>query len=473
MVQRDFQHVATDKGIGLNVEVDPKIPEFIITDEHRISQIIRNLMSNAIKFTAKGSVTFSIKNAPLDLNVSSLLPPLEQCVALSVTDTGIGIPEEKQAMVFESFQQADGTTSREYGGTGLGLAISQQLAQLLGGEIVLISELNKGKSFILVLPIVEDNKPTGSKEIVLELPKETKTTEPEIEFKATTPSSSENKEESREIKQEPANLLIIDLGDEVATELNSVQNFTDLKVIQKEDFFEVYKVLNQNHIQCIIVNLRHPNLETKQLISALQQVNLEQRPPVIVYTDTHFSQEDSTALKGYIHSVIIKGSASKERLINETKSILSEGFIDVPIIKNQLSSTQAEAKKSVLNGKKVLIVDDDMRNTFAISKILRGQGMQVIMAANGKTALDTLSNQDNVDAILMDIMMPIMDGYEAMKRIRDNQAFQELPIIALTAKAMVGDKEKCLQAGATDFLSKPLDPDLLVETLAKWLNHGK
>lgn len=341
-IDRDFSHVAEKRGINFISTLEENLPLAIYTDDHRVLQIVRNLISNAIKFTEKGEVKFSIGRPTPGMDLSSTNLDPQKTIALSVSDTGIGISAEKQKLVFESFQQADGTTSRQYGGTGLGLSISKKLSQLLNGEIILTSIYGKGSIFTLCLP---------------ETP--------------TVDSKYQNKKSEKITKSSLGNL-----------KNTIVKN----NVVKDSDFKDTNK---------------QPTINT---------------PPIKAIT-----------------------------LENETK-----------------------AEK--LGIKNILIVDDDMRNTFALSKAISSKGYNVMLASNGKKAIEQLESNPAIDCVLMDIMMPVMDGYEAIKIIREKQEFKNLPIIALTAKVMSGDDEKCKSLGASDFLSKPIDLNVLFTTIQKWIN---
>lgn len=324
---RNFDHVTKEKNIGLKTELDAGLPSIIFTDDQRVSQVIRNLLSNSIKFTAQGYVELHIHRPTSDL--ISDLDKGKTYIAFSVTDTGIGIPKDKQQMVFEAFQQADGTTSRKYGGTGLGLSISTQFAKLLHGKIHLVSEENKGSTFTLIIP---DN---------------------------------------------------IDMLTSTTT------------------------------------------------------------------TITQFDKQETVT------------SSDKEN----SASVVSS----MPTTSPKPEPTAGTGSNLSFANKKVLLVDDDMRNIYAISKVLKNFRLEVIVAANGKAAIEMLEKNKDVNLILMDVMMPVMDGYEATEKIRKMEAFKQLPIVAITAKTMSGDKEKCFRSGASDFISKPLDIDNLLVILKKWL----
>ncbi|MGF9977931.1 response regulator [Viridibacillus arvi] len=326
LLHQNFDHVALKKGLNFTVEKDENVTNIFFTDQQRFQQILKNLLSNAFKFTHEGTISVHIKNAEKE-NIKKLAHTeiTDEWVEISVIDTGIGISNEKQKIIFDAFQQGDGATERKYGGTGLGLSISQEFAKLLGGWVFVDSEEGKGSNFTLLLP----NLPSG-----IDLP-----LDEEVDSSMLTVATNEN----------------------VVTE----------------------------------------KIEPDQVNQEIQQ--------------------------------------------------------------------RTQANKNMLSNKTVLIVDDDHRNIFALRNALESQGMEIISAENGFECLEILKENNSVDAVLMDIMMPVMDGYETMRNIRSQEIYQELPIIALTAKAMKGDREKCLKAGASDYISKPLKIDQLLSVLRVWL----
>ncbi len=581
-VNQDFSHVTEEKGIRLNCHMAENLPSTIVTDDHRVYQIIRNLMSNAIKFTSEGEVSFSISRPTTsEILTSHQLTP-ENSIALTVKDSGIGIPEEKQKLIFNSFQQADGTTSREYGGTGLGLTISAQLASLLGGIIAVESTINKGSTFSLYLPecpqqdINVKKEEKDSANIALPIPMEIipkaladdrqdvigndhvlLIVEDDLQFAKVLmgichkrgfkclhatdgetglslamqyhPSgilldiglprmdgltlldklknnkntadipvhviSAGDKEQSaikkgavgyltKPVSQKQldmvikniesiqecdiSDLLIIESSQSSSEELGNLLANKSVNIQYAETGCDALMLLNDKAFDCIILTLELPDISGQELLEQFFKKNPEKHPAIIIYTDRILTSNETESFKDHVDSIIIKGSsASMERLIDETQVFLhrvADTTADHPIIESIEGSTLQ------LNDKKVLIVDDDMRNTFALSKVLKSQGIHVVMAANGKMAIDTLEQESNIDMILMDIMMPVMDGYEAIKEIRTMDSFSQLPIIALTAKAMVGDREKCLDIGASDFIAKPIDPELLLSKIKQWLS---
>ncbi|NDP20615.1 MAG: response regulator [Paludibacter sp.] len=585
---REFKHHAEQKGLILHAKLDNELPEFIRTDSQRLNQIMKNLLSNAIKFTKKGSVSIRI-----DKNT-------ENTVIISVTDTGIGISEDKQAAVFEAFQQAEGGTSRKYGGTGLGLSISRELAKLLGGEIKLNSKLNEGSTFSLIIPleIQEQHEPVikntpysyRERESVVFKPRIANDTKyldyPNIKddrdtitvddktvliieddlkyasillkqaykkgFKCLSAATGEDglvlaakykpqaiildmilpgingdivlselkdnpairhipvhiisaKERSLEPIKEGAieylmkpvakedleeafkrienfvnrkmkNLLIIEDDENSRKAMRILIGNGDVKCYEAGSGTEALAMYQQNHIDCIILDIGLPDMSGFELIHKLEdtvpagrQVKGHSLPPIIVYTGKELTKEENNELQKYAESIIIKGVKSEERLLDETALFLHRTISNLPKSK-QLIINNLYDKEAVFHSKKILLVDDDMRNLFALSKILKERGMEIIKAENGKNALEMLELHPNIDLVLMDIMMPEMDGYEAMKRIRSQMKFKKLPLIALTAKAMKDDKQKCIDAGANDYITKPIDVERLLSLMRVWLS---
>jgi len=585
---REFKHHAEEKGLKLNAKLENELPEFIRTDPQRLNQIMKNLLSNAIKFTKKGSVSISI-----DRNT-------ETTVIISVTDTGIGIPEDKQTAVFEAFQQAEGGTSRKYGGTGLGLSISRELAKLLGGEIKLSSKLNDGSTFSLIIPLeihqeqeqISTTTPDSyrQRESVLHKPRTSNDTKylnyPNINddrdtitvndktvliieddlkfasillkqankkgFKCLSAATGEDglvlaskykpqaiildmllpgisgdivlselkanpsvrhipvhiisaKERSLEpIKEGAIEYLMKPVAKEDLEEaFNRIENFVnrkmknlliieddensrkamriligngDVKCYEAATGTEALAMYQQHHIDCIILDIGLPDMSGFELIHKLEntvpagrQVKGHNLPPIIVYTGKELSKEENNELQKYAESIIIKGVKSEERLLDETALFLHRTISNLPKSK-QLIINNLYDKEAVFHSKKILLVDDDMRNLFALSKILKERGMEIVKAENGTNALEMLEMHPDIDLVLMDIMMPEMDGYEAMKRIRSQMKFKNLPLIALTAKAMKDDKQKCIDAGANDYITKPIDAERLLSLMRVWLS---
>ncbi|MEP7106974.1 MAG: response regulator [Ferruginibacter sp.] len=573
---RDFKHHAEQKGLKLTCTLNKEMPGSIRTDEQRLNQIMKNLLSNAIKFTENGSVSINIDRYT------------ENSVIISITDTGIGIPEDKRVAIFEAFQQADGGTSRKYGGTGLGLSISRELAKLLGAEIRLSSRINEGSTFSVIIPFdihyenlpvkgeplnetppyksgietdskyldypaIEDdrNSITRDDKIVLII-------EDDLNFASILLGQAKKKgfkclsaatgEDGLLLaaKYQPQ-AIILDMGlpgisgDEVLFELKANPSVSHIPVhiisaselslepiregvidylvkpVNKKDLEEAFNkiekfagrkmknllliqsnensriamrkligngdvncyeagtgrdglaIYQENHIDCIVLDIDLPDMSGFDLIYKLEDLKLHNIPPVIIYTAKELTKEENNELQKHAESIIIKGVKSEERLLDETALFLHRTISNLPKSK-QLTISKMYDKEAIFHSKKILIVDDDMRNLFAISKILKDRGMEVIKAENGINALEMLDIHADIALVLMDIMMPEMDGYEAMKQIRSHGKFRSLPVIALTAKAMKDDRQKCIDAGASDYISKPVDVERLLSLMRVWLS---
>ena len=589
-IRSDFNHVVGEKGLQFIVEIKDSAPQQMESDSKRVEQIIKNLTSNAIKFTKKGSVTITFNKPSLEVNLfRSGLNPLNS-IAISVTDTGIGIAAEKQKIIFEAFQQADGGTAREYGGTGLGLSISRELAAMLGGEIQLRSEPGKGSEFTIYLPI----KFEGSKSGIIHKPqtddnnllKESISRKPS---KQSTETVSDDRELLRGAKSRLNSILIIEddsvfaklLADQchekgfkvlvaltgedgiklakqyipaaiildlhlpgisgwdvleivkdqastrhIPVHIMSVDDPTLeafkkgamgylIKPAKKEEldgaFIKIQEVIDRpikdllviednkdageaivkligngdvhstpvrtgkgaikelksKKYDCIILDLGLPDMTGFELLEKLEEDGME-IPPVIVYTGKDLSQAEEMQLRKYAESIIIKGVKSEERLLDETSLFLHRMVEKFPEQKKKMILDLHDSE-TVFRDKKVLVVDDDMRNVFALSKVLSDKGLKILKAEDGIKALEILEKESDTDLVIMDIMMPEMDGYETIRRIRGQKKFANLPIIALTAKAMKKDYEECIAAGANDYMSKPVDASRLISMLRIWL----
>ena len=613
-IERKFTPLADKKGITFDV-INNYPSATIHSDGHKIGQVVKNLLSNAFKFTDKGGVTLTFSTVDPALKTG---PTADALIQISIKDSGIGIPLEKQKSIFKAFQQADGTTSRHFGGTGLGLSISRELAKLLGGEITLQSEEGKGSTFsILISQDLNENevKPETAKlsGLSLETPqiqpirKSEKNNSSTASSAAnqsgstgnvaspTTPESvqSENEEvydDRREISPGDRSLLIIEddprfssiLAD-VAREkgfkvliagdgetglyfadfykpsgiildiglpgidgwqvmerlknnletrhipvhfmsghdktvdafmsgaigyltkpismevmeqtLNKIEDFIDQPVkkllivednkIQRESVMdligaddlqidvaesgkEAIKKMSETHYNCIVLDLGLPDMNGAKLLETIRNDKDIEETPVVIYSGRELGRDEKTLLEKYANSVIIKNARSPEVLLDETALFLHRVEADMPEDRQQMIRMLHD-NESVLTGRNILVVDDDMRNVFALTTMLRDTGMEVVTAKNGIDALEKLDNMENPDMVLMDIMMPEMDGYEAMEQIREQQKYKELPILALTAKAMKGDRAKCIDAGANDYLSKPIDTSKLLSMMRVWL----
>lgn len=600
-VETSFKPVIEEKGLKLKIDKEKGLPEYIETDSQRVEQVIKNLISNAIKFTEKGSITFKLSRCTDAEKLKKLGVQADDALALSVIDTGIGIPKEKQNVIFEAFKQADGTTSRKYGGTGLGLSISKSFSRLLGGAVGLESTEGKGTTFTLYLPwqapspeTAKDkkDKPASSdKKSVAEKDKKADTEESSFAHVPTAPADIPEVEDDREnLKEGDKKILIIeddvnfakvlrdlahehgykaivaldgeiglyhadyyqpdaiilDLGlpgidgEEVIDHLKanvktrsipvhviSASDFDidimkkgaigflskpvtkeqvdavfekieqinekplkkllvvedeeitrkSIEKLLKDDTVEItstgsgeeaVKLLKEQSFDCMILDLGLRDMSGFDVLEKIQGDEKASQVPVIIYTSGELSREEDEKLKKYSNSIILKGAHSFERLLDETTLFLHQVESEFTGVKKKMSEKMRN--ENILKGKTILLVDDDMRNVFALSSVLESYDMKVIVGKNGKEAIEKLhQHADEIDLILMDIMMPEMNGYEAMERIRKEKKFEKLPIIALTAKAMKGDREKCIAAGANEYLSKPVEKDKLISMLRVWL----
>ena len=582
-LDRAFRPTAEKKGLALEVTIGASVAKEIYTDRQRLEQIIKNLLSNALKFTSHGSVGLRVWRAKEG----------DKTIAISVSDTGIGIAQDKQNVIFEAFKQADGTTARRFGGTGLGLSISRELAVLLQSEIKLESVEGEGSTFTIFLPErirlrdkkladVQDRvndplRPAASRAVPppnMQRPRSPAFSddrdslakgdkcmqaiedEPvfaqvlarqarELGFKCLLSEDGESgladarhylpsgilldvklpglsgMEVLEHLKKDPKtrhipvhvvsgfdhrknalhlgavgfllkpidakalNEAFVSLEKAASTSIKKVliveDNETQLKAVRSliSDLKHVETVgvrsgkealaqLRSITFDCMILDLRLPDMSGIKILETMAHDENLSHPPVIVYTGMSLSREEEVALRKYTDSIIIKGARSPERLLDETVLFLHRVESELPPEKRQLLK-ELRDRNQVLAGAKILLVDDDMRNVFALSRLIEDQGALVTVARNGQEALDRLESNPNHDLVLMDIMMPIMDGFEAMRRIRSQSCFAKLPIIALTAKAMKGDQEKCIEAGASDYLAKPIDVKRLLSLASVWL----
>ncbi|MCA0389249.1 MAG: response regulator [Bacteroidetes bacterium] len=590
-VESTFKHSAAHKGLEFDLSIGEHIPDSIETDKQRLEQILKNLISNAIKFTKTGKVTVRIDMPKASDNLFRSGLNRNECVAITVADTGIGIPLEKQKVIFEAFQQADGGTSREFGGTGLGLSISRELSHILGGEIQVESIPGTGSSFTLFLPLKFPglNTPKIAAEPVT-LPKPKEPEEVVIPpVKVEKPHKISVNDDRKDITEKDKVVLIIeddpdfaklllkeckeknlkaivaltgyeglelalrflpmaillDLGlpdingidiltrlkessktrhipvhivsgantvrealnkgaigylakpvakediDDAITRLEEFSNKkvkdillieddinlqrsisrligdSDVKISTVETGSEAIELLADGHFDLMILDLGLPDMTGFELLQSLEQFE-SNLPPVIVYTGRDLSKEEDAELRNYADSIIIKGVRSEERLLDETSLFLHRLVNKMPENKKRMILDLHETDQ-LFRGKKVLIVDDDMRNVFALSKLLSDKGMNILKAENGRKAIEIISSEPDIDLVIMDIMMPEMDGYETIRRIREKEEFYDIPIIAVTAKAMKKDYQDCIAAGASDYLPKPVDIERLFSIMRVWL----
>jgi len=586
----NFQATAAEKGLIFSVEIEPDVPRFLKTDGRRLQQILKNLVSNAIKFTERGSVTLNVAIASSGWrNDSRILSRSQQVIGFTVIDTGIGIAIDQQDIVFEAFQQGDGTTNRRFGGSGLGLAISRELAALLGGELKLRSEPGSGSSFSLYLPTEyvgpEERDPAGrahalwhetDREEVLNLAANSIDQNNGMDDRAVITSGDrvlllvqEDSELSQTViarahakafkvicatqgkagfalvqrfkpdaiiinanlpdrdgwtlldrlKRDSStrhipvhviadgshaararrlgalstsdglssqtvasiidhmeafaaghtrSLLIVEDNVDEREQIAKLVEGADVEIANASTGQQALELLAARKFDCMILDLGLPDITGFELLD-----NVARRPElsemrIIINTSRALTPDEELALKRNSQSIVIKGAKSDERLLDETMLFLHRIETTLPDEKRKILE-RLHLKDSLLSARRVLIVDDDMRHIFAITSLLEQYGMQPLYAVNGKQALDILSKDPPVDMVLMDVMMPDMDGHETMRAIRGLQRYQHVPIIALTAKAMKGDREQCIDSGASDYLSKPVDSDQLLSLMRVWL----
>ncbi|WPU55967.1 response regulator [Stenotrophomonas acidaminiphila] len=576
-VTRHFRHMAVDSRLEFAIDVDPQVPELLVTDRSKLQQILNNLLGNAFKFTREGKVTLRLCMADSALLTRIGAAADRAHVALAVQDTGIGIPAERLESIFDAFEQVDSSTSRHYGGSGLGLAIARRLAQLLDGHLVVDSEPGKGSTFALVLPLlaappraadpasaraappappqparavaaplidwipddrhaiaagesviltIEDDpafarilvdlirrkghralaaadgesglelarryRPTGilldvmlpgmdGWSVMQHLKHDPVTAAIPVHFisavdeaakgvalgavgyltkpvdrKALIAAFDHLLEVAGKIVRK---LLLVDDDDDSRLALTRLLQADNVEIDQVASGEEALERIATHSYDCIVLDLNLGGISGIEFLE--KAANLVAVPPVVIYSAQELSREESLKLRQYTDSIVIKGTRSTERLLDEVSlflhSIGSRGASATPSDDTQLA------------GRKLLLVDDDMRNLFALSKSLRARGMNVVLAQDGYKALQQLRENNDIELVLMDIMMPGMDGYETTREIRRQPQWADLPIIAVTAKAMHGDRDKCLEAGANDYLTKPVDLDKLLSMIRVWL----
>ncbi|MBI5335081.1 MAG: response regulator [Burkholderiales bacterium] len=612
-LQDTFAPIAADRGLGFSIDVEPAAPATLVTDPQRLLQILRNLLSNAFKFTEAGEVRLQVRAQP------------GQRIAFAVRDTGVGIPPEQQAIIFEPFRQADGSTSRKYGGTGLGLSISRELARLLGGDITVHSQQGQGSTFTLDIPVVAEpaagaasstasaahNAPAAPPAQSVQAPaaaalpegagsapapaagvqRPLSVTPAVAPAGAATPATATHGIEDDRHRARPGRLILaveddphfarvlydlvhemdfdcvlsasgrealelartlqpagvlLDVGlpDEsglsvlerlkrdpatrhipvhmlslhdraqTALELGAVgylmkplareqiaqavhklqaklqQRLHRILVVEddpalrdniglllKTDQVEIDAVgtvadaldhLSRQTYDCMVMDLALPDASGYDLLERMAEGGHYAFPPVIVYTGRVLSADEEQRLRRYSRSIIIKGARSPERLLDEVTLFLHSVESALPPDQQRLLR-EARQRDSVLDGRTILLAEDDVRNIFALSSVLEPLGVKLEIARNGREALDRLAGGTRVDLVLMDIMMPEMDGLTAMRELRRRPKHAKLPVIALTAKAMPEDRQHCLDAGADDYISKPIDVDKLVSLCRVWM----
>jgi HAMP domain-containing protein/CheY-like chemotaxis protein/signal transduction histidine kinase len=628
-VDRSFRPMADQKGLELKLDVASDVPEFIYSDGLRLQQVLKNLLSNAFKFTEKGGITLEVREADKGRRFNNrALDEADMVVAFAVRDTGIGIARDKQQLIFEAFQQEDGTTSRKFGGTGLGLSISREIARLLGGEIRVESTQGEGSTFTLFVPRTWPGDPDEARRnredetlrmtggLTRGAPAPGRVARPERRTQPRPPApqrddapraeEDEAREERRQNTRDPGEVgirddrasiepgdravlivendptfarilldmarergfkAIVALDGETALELvrdyrpdavtldidlpgidgwtvldrlkhsaetrhipvhivsgagakqrglrqgafsylekpvsqealdnafgkigdflsdgvkrllvvedDEVQRQSIIELVGDEDVeitavgtaADALERLRNTRFDCMVLDLGLGGDDGFQLLEQVKSTEEMQEIPIIIYTGKELSPEEETRLRRYAETIIVKDAKSPERLLDETALFLHRVESNLPEGKRQMLA-QVHKSDATFAGKKVLVVDDDVRNIFSLTSVLEGQGMEVVFAENGRAAIEELRANPDVDIVLMDVMMPEMDGYETTQAIREMDEFRDLPIISLTAKAMKGDREKSIASGASDYITKPVDTDQLLSLMRVWL----
>ncbi|MBN3525356.1 response regulator [Paenibacillus apiarius] len=502
-----FATIAAQKGLRFEVSIEDGLPDSFITDGHRVKQVVRNLLGNAFKFTNEGKVKLDIAAAPAEELAAHFRVAGGDYLALRVTDTGIGIAKDKQALIFEAFQQLDGTTSRKYGGAGLGLSISRELARLLGGRLHVESREDEGSTFTFYIPLKHANQAAaeaGAPPLAdpaakqgpdgpLALPQGQHADEQEAaQGKSAKKRVSRHGGDSQELrkawdeamKQEAAaaiesesirswpfermrRLLIVEDDGPQRQSLIALIEGVDVSVTAVSTGSEALKQLSERKFDGMVLDLLLPDMTGFELMDRISRNPQHRRVPIIIYTGKSLDEKEETELKKRAQSIIIKDVKSAERLLQETMLLLNR--IDANDADEEADRSGHSSTDELLAGKRVLLVDDDVRNVFALSSALEQYDMDIVYAENGREALEALDKHTDFDLILMDMMMPEMDGYEAMRRIREMPQHEKLPIIALTAKAMKEDRNKCIEAGASDYVSKPFQTEQLLSLMRVWL----
>lgn len=452
-IKRLFSPIGLQNKLDFKIEIKKGLPEEIVSDNLRLQQIINNLLSNAFKFTHHGGVTMNISRPKeSDILDFDFEDNINKFISIEISDTGIGIPLDKQKLIFEAFTQSDGTTSRKYGGTGLGLSISKNLAYLLGGTIYLKSEEKKGSTFTL---IILDN--SNDDEGIVKLSKENYQIEDKYVFNNTEDNMV------KDIKK----LLVVDESKEQTDILYNSLSEKGFQVAILQSGLDAYNFIKTEQVDCMILDLKLKDISGLELLNKLKDEEIINFP-ILIHTEEEITWDDEAELNKYVESIIIKGNRSNERLIDEVSLFFhkADSKVENENIKHIKSNYE---KENSLKDKKILIIDDDMRNVFSLTSVFEENGMNVIVARNGEEGIKKLHENLNIDLIIMDVMMPKMDGYCAMKEIRKESQFINLPIIAITAKAMKDDRQKCIEAGANDYLTKPIEINKLISLLRVWL----
>ncbi|MFF3054948.1 HAMP domain-containing protein [Streptomyces sp. NPDC057909] len=473
-VEATFQPMTTQKSLDFTITTAPGVPVDLLTDDSRLRQVLRNLLSNAVKFTERGSVELRIEPAA----DGELPDPVHRggaVVAFRVKDTGIGIAEQQLEAIFGAFQQADGTTSRKYGGTGLGLSISREIAYLLGGALTAESAPGHGSTFTLYLPVARADFQEQS-----DASPETASAATAVE--ADRPSDTHRKGAGGQEPRKPRRLLVIEershgllslVAESAVAELGGSHDRTDIEVIAAVGPQDAASALAAAPFHCVVLELDMANSEALRFLDAMDGDPALRTVPVLAHNNRRMDAAHEQALQSRSYKQPLELLSSLDELRERIALHLSAeqpGAV-VPLVRGEESYPPIpQAIDDSFHGRTVLVVDDDARNLYALSGILELHGLHVLHAENGLKAIEALTEHSDIDLILMDVMMPEMDGYTATTRIRQMPAHANLPIITVTAKAMLGDREKSLASGANDYVTKPVDANDLIACVRSWLS---
>jgi two-component system chemotaxis sensor kinase CheA len=393
-----------------------------------------------------------------------------QVIAFSVIDTGIGIPAEKQQSIFEAFAQGDGTTSRKYGGTGLGLSICRELTRLLGGEIRLESEPGVGSAFTVYLPATtaQGRRTSGGNgRSEASVRKASEAVEATVALGSVWRVEAAQAVAEREPGERRKTVLVVEDDAHQREHIVAIMAPINARTVAVGTGEDALALLEDQTFDCVVVDLGLPGLSGWQVIDHIRNHKALRSIPLLVYTARDLTKKEELKLGRATKTIVIKEVRSPERLKDEVAAIL-EGPNGNPAF-THAGSNGSKFDDSSLSGRRVLVVDDDIRNIFALTAMLERHQMDVVSVDSGREALEVLNQRNDIDAALVDVMMPEMDGYETMRRMRELPTFHDRPIIALTAKAMMGDREKCIEAGASDYIAKPVNTEGLLAMLRSWL----
>ncbi|MEV4948887.1 HAMP domain-containing protein [Streptomyces sp. NPDC053755] len=477
-VEATFRPLTTQKNLAFTISTAPGVPVDLVTDDSRLRQVLRNLLSNAVKFTERGSVHLSIEPASDD-ELPGTVHRGGAVVAFRVRDTGIGIAHQHLEAIFGAFQQADGTTNRKYGGTGLGLSISREIAYLLGGALTADSEPGAGSTFTLYLPVAradfqaetahETGAPAAEKEAgeIAERPSRTP--------RAALPAVPQPRQPRRLLVIEERSRGLLSLvAENAVAELADSRDLTDqagIEVIAAVGPQEAATALATQPFHCVVLELDMADNEALHFLDAMDGDAALRTVPVLAHNNRRLAAEHERTLQARARQRPLELLSSLDELRERIAlHLLADQPGDVvPLLRGEQRQQTPHTVDAALHGRTVLVVDDDARNLYALSGILELHGIEVLHAENGRKGIEALAAHPDIDLILMDVMMPEMDGYAATATIRQMPAYAGLPIVAVTAKAMPGDREKSLASGASDYVTKPVDADDLIACIRRWL----